>query len=271
MQYTQSSGEEGLAAQAEPQGKSAPRPSLSEINAIVKGLQIHALGRADYGVLLDGGMSTRRAQLAARLTVRRRRRVIAPHRLPAWWAAVTTEPDYARDLLLMVLFTGIRQSKVASLRWDHVDLVGRALYFPQMASGRWFGLPMSDFLAELIGRRRRTVASTDWVFPGRGRAGHIAYTQSMVRRVAGKSAVPFAFYDLRRTFIAVAASLEVPPDMIKRLLGHRVGDAAISSVGSIAGEVERLRDPAQRIADRILSLVKAHQRRRGLLIPATAG
>jgi len=249
-------GEAGPSAQTGLQASA--RPSLREINAIIKGLQLCALDRNDYRLLLDRRIPSRTARLVQRLIMRRRRRVIMPHRFPAWWDVVIAEPETARDLLLLVLFTGMRPSQLTTLRWDQVDLVGRALYFPRSASGDWFGLPMSSFVGELIARRFE--GSSDWVFPGRGRAGHIGQTQSIARRVALKAAVPFSFSDLRRTFIAVGVSLDVPADIIKSLLGYQLGGDPLA----VADQVEHLRQPAQRIAERILTLAKVHERR-GLL------
>jgi integrase len=245
-------GERGLSAET---GLLAlRRPSLREINAVIEGLQLYALDRKDYGVLLDRGTAASPSRLIPRLSLRRRRRMILPHRFPAWWDVVVSEPETARDLLLMVLFTGLRPSQLTTLRWSQVDLAGRALYF-RRTTGRWFGLPMSAFTAELVARRVQ--GSPDWVFPGRGRTGHVAYTQSIARRVAAKAAVPFSFSDLRRTFIAIGISLEVPTDMIKGLLGYQLrGDTPLS----IAEQVERLREPAQRIADRVLSLATSSER-----------
>jgi len=249
-------GERGQPAYAE--APATPRPSLREINVTIRSLGIHALGREDYRVLLDGRMATRGARFANKLTLRRRRRLIAAHRLPAWWGAVTTEPEYARDLLLIALFTGMRQTQVMTLRWDYVDLVDKVLYVQQTESGSWFGLPMSDFLAELIGQRRRIFGGSAWVFPGRGRTGHIAETKSIIKRVAGRSAVPFTWQDLQRTFVTIATNLDVPAYGLKRLLGHGTGD---DTAGYIVGDVEWLRDPVQRIADRILRLARPHEQR----------
>lgn len=234
----------------------ASRPSLHEINAIVRSLGIHALGREDYCALLDGRMETKGKRFA--LILKRRRRDIAAHRLPAWWGAVMTEPEHARDLLLIPLFTGMRQSKVIALRWHYIDLVGKVLYVPQIESGNWFGLPMSDFLAELITQRRRIVGWSDWVFPGRGHSGHIAEIKSIVKRVAGRSAVPFTWQALQRTFITIATNLDVPAHTLKRLLGGGTGH---DTGGYIIDDVESLRDPVQRIADRILGLARPHERR----------
>jgi integrase len=251
-------GERGLSAETGPQA--LQRPSLREINAIIKGLHLYALDRNDYAMLLDRGGAASTSRLIPRLSLRRRRRMILPHRFPAWWDVVVSEPERIRDLLLMVLFTGLRPSQLMTLRWDQVDLARGVLYFPR-ATEHWFGLPMSNFTAELIARRVH--GSPDWVFPGRGRTGHLAYTQSITRRVAAKAAVPFSFSDLRRTFIAIGMSLEIPTDIIKRLLGYQCrGETPLS----IAEQVERLREPVQRIADRIVSLATSPERR-GLLGP----
>ncbi|MGC2409729.1 MAG: hypothetical protein WA441_07000, partial [Methyloceanibacter sp.] len=63
-------GDDILTLRLETQAQAAPRPSQSEINATIKALGIHALGREDYCVLLDGGVATRRADLARKLTLR---------------------------------------------------------------------------------------------------------------------------------------------------------------------------------------------------------
>ena len=46
---------------------------------------------------------------------RRRRGAVSANDLPAWWAAVMEEPDYARDFLLIALFTGMRRNEIAAL------------------------------------------------------------------------------------------------------------------------------------------------------------
>lgn len=66
---------------------------------------------------------------------RRRQTAVAAHHLPAWWAAVMAEPDHSRDYLLIALFTGMRRAEIAGMRWDYVDLEGRALHIPRTKNG----------------------------------------------------------------------------------------------------------------------------------------
>jgi integrase len=96
------------------------------------------------------------------------------------------------------------------------------------------------------------VGQTEWVFPGTGRNGHVVETKSFVRRVAKNSGVPFMLHDLRRTFITIAESLDIPAYTLKSLLNHRT-DSDVTG-GYIVIGAERLRDPVERIAGRIQDL-----------------
>lgn len=62
-------------------------------------------------------------------------------------------------------------------------------------------------------------------------------------------------HDLRRTFISIAESLDIPAYALKRLLNHRA-DTDVTG-GYIVIGVERLRLPVERIAARILELADA--------------
>ena len=60
-------------------------------------------------------------------------------------------------------------------------------------------------------------------------------------------------HDLRRTFITIAESLDIPAYALKRLLNHKTANDV--TAGYIITDVERLRRPMQQITDHILSLV----------------
>ena len=68
-----------------------------------------------------------------------------------------------------------------------------------------------------------------------------------VARVAERSRVPFTLDDLRRTFITIAESLDIPAYALKRLLNHK--DPNDVTEGYIVSDVNRLREPMQRITD----------------------
>lgn len=187
----------------------------------------------------------------------RRQTVVMALDLPMWWKAVTAEPDYSRDFLLMALFTGMRRGELMALCWDNVDLTARTLHLPKTKNGDPLNLPLSTFLVDLLTERRKQAGASPFVFPGSGRQGHLMETKKFLQRVSAGSGVSFTLHDLRRTFITIAESLDVPYYALKRLLNHRAnGDV---TGGYIVVNAERLRGPVELVAARILELVNVRQ------------
>ena len=183
----------------------------------------------------------------------RRQTVVNAQDPPKWWDAVMAEPEYSRDFLLMALFTGMRRSELMKLRWEHVDLATRTLHIPTTKNGDPLNLPLSNFLGELLSERKVKAGSSPWVFPGPGKKGHLVETKKFLLRVSAGSGVSFTLHDLRRTFITIAESLDVPYYALKRLLNHRAnGDV---TGGYIVVNAERLRGPVEQVSEKILELV----------------
>lgn len=184
---------------------------------------------------------------------RRRQTLVTALDLPMWWKAVMAEPGYSRDFLLMALFTGMRRGELMRLRWENVDLSARTLHLPTTKNGDPLNLPLSAFLSDLLTERKKQAGKSPWVFPGPGKEGHLVETKKFLLRVSTGSGVSFTLHDLRRTFITIAESLDVPYYALKRLLNHRAnGDV---TGGYIVVNAERLRGPVERVAARILELV----------------
>lgn len=186
---------------------------------------------------------------------RRRQTVVTAMDVPAWWKAVMAEPEYSRDFLLLALFTGMRRGELSRLRWENVDLRARTLHLPTTKNGDPLNLPLSDFVANLLGERTKRATGSPWVFPGPGKGGHLVETKKFQARVSAGSGVGFTMHDLRRTFITIAESLDVPHYALKRLLNHRTnGDV---TGGYIVINAERLRGPVEKVAAQILELANA--------------
>ncbi|MEO0621842.1 MAG: tyrosine-type recombinase/integrase [Pseudomonadota bacterium] len=188
---------------------------------------------------------------------RRRQTVVTAVDLPAWWKAVMAEPEYSRDFLLTALFTGMRRGELMKLRWENVDLKARTLHLPSTKNGDPLDLPLSEFLSDLLSERWARSNGSPWVFPGPGKSGHLVETKKFLLRVSAGSGVSFTLHDLRRTFITIAESLDVPYYALKRLLNHRAnGDV---TGGYIVVNAERLRGPVEQVSKRILELVDPEQ------------
>ncbi len=78
-----------------------------------------------------------------------------------------------------------------------------------------------------------------------------------MEQVTRASGVEFTLHDLRRRFLTIAESLDIPHYALKRLANHR--DSSDVTAGYIVADVERLRQPMQLIMDFILAQVEEKQ------------
>jgi integrase len=179
--------------------------------------------------------------------VDRRRSLIKPHQLKPWYQA-TLQLNYetTRDYLHFLLFTGLRRSEAARLMWSEVDLADRTFTITETKNNEPHTLPLSDFLFDLL-KRRQQHSEGQWVFPSPLTKGHLKEPRTAVARVEELSSVPFMLHDLRRTFITIAESLDIPAYALKRLLNHKDGNDV--TAGYIVSSVDRLREPMQRISN----------------------
>lgn len=156
--------------------------------------------------------------------------------------------EIVADYLLLLLFTGLRRQEAATLRWDNVDLVGRTLTIPDPKNHEPLTLPLSDFVFTLLKERQAKAKKDDeYVFPGAGAQGYLIEPRRHIERVSKASGVSFSLHDLRRTFITIAESLDIPAYAIKRLVNHKMTRDV--TAGYIISDVERLRRPMQQITD----------------------
>ena len=187
--------------------------------------------------------------------VPRREGLVRAQDLAKFYAAVTALPNpVARDYLLLLLFTGLRRGEAASLTWDDVDLTSRIIRLPatRTKSGRKLDLPMTTIVYDMLVARRK-IGDAGWVFPSNSRGGAIAEPKFPLSQVALASGVRVSAHDLRRTYITVAESADISPLALKALVNHSLGGNDVTS-GYIMMTAERLRAPAQKVADRIKQL-----------------
>ena len=202
----------------------------------------------------------RLSQTRAWYRIDRRLTVIKAHDLAPWYAAVMNiknDPlgknrETIRDYLLLVLFTGLRKEEAACLTWLNVDLRAKTLTVKDTKNHLDHTLPLSDFLFDML-QRRKLDAVNEYVFPGAKGVGRITEQRKQMDRVTEASGVSFTIHDLRRTFITIAESLDIPAYALKRLLNHKMNNDV--TAGYIISDVERLRPPMQKITDYILKCV----------------
>ena len=208
--------------------------------------------------LLPDNPVRRLSQTRAWNRPKRRQTYIKPSQLAPWFEAVLglkADPEKREscaiaDWLLLSVMTGLRRSEGLNLRWEDVDLTNRTLTVRDTKNGTDHTLPLSDYVHGLLESRRAVDPEGEQVFPSYGAAGRLADPRRALKRVATASGVPFTPHDLRRTFITVAESIDIPAYALKRLLNHKMsGDI---TAGYIITDVERLRRPMQQVTDFML-------------------
>jgi integrase len=190
------------------------------------------------------------SQTRAWYRVDRRQSVIKAHELRAWFTGVMAlDNETLRDYLLLMVLTGLRRQEAATLKWADVDLTGKTITVRDPKNRRDHTLPLSDYLFDLLDRRKADAVNA-YVFPGTGVGGYIVEPRKQITKVTEASGINFTPHDLRRTFITIAESLDIPAYALKRLLNHASG--ADVTAGYIVASTERLREPMQKITDYVL-------------------
>lgn len=223
--------------------------------------------------------------------VDRRRTLIKNSDLPAWYKSVTgLDNDVMRDYLLFLIFTGLRRQEAATLKWKQIDFAESCFTIMDTKNKHPHTLPLSDYLDKLLTDRKEglktelaeakaALATIDtmtlrdqqtvrnrfalaesrlaspYVFPGEGKTGYIVEPKRAIDTVTAESGVSFSCHDLRRTFATLAESLDLSGYTVKALLNHR---QAVNDVtgGYIILNVDRLRDPMQKITNALLARIK---------------
>lgn len=149
------------------------------------------------------------------------------------------------DYMLCSLLWGTRKTEAADLRWrEHlteaesftmswVDLKNRKVFFYDTKKGT-HNLPLTDAVFEILRQRHEmipelTPKAAKWVFPARSKFsknGHYTDSRSLLEYICEDAKIPKrASHDFRRTFATAAENL-CSMLMLKRMLGHSLGDDA---------------------------------------------
>ncbi len=209
---------------------------------------------------------------------------ISPHDLPRWWHALLQEDQIWQDYLQFLLLTGMRRREATALRWEHIERLGKHDRYQIRANitlpgkytkaNRPLLLPVGPFLTRLLQRRRvvAAVLATPWVFwspATKDGSKPVAEPKKACSRIAKSSGVKASPHDLRRTFVGVCDTLDMPDGVTKRLVNHSV-PAGVTSRHCGGWEHERLRPHMERIEADILRRASGKNYLEGFMADVTA-
>ena len=194
----------------------------------------------------------------------KRRRIEHPAvLLPAWGRGLregVRRPE-VRDFFHFGLYTGMRRGEVLALRWDRESLEEGRFFVDETKTGEPLELPVTRQLAALLARRLEArPGEARWVFASPGNPEQpLARPDSYYRAIVRHGEKPFWYHALRNSFVAVAAhELKLPESLVKRLVKHRARGDVTQGYAS-EWTLDQLREPAQRIAERIDALIQGEE------------
>jgi integrase len=181
---------------------------------------------------------------------------IKDHQMAAWYASVIQYPGTTiRDYLLLLLFTGLRKSEGLKLTWDGIDFEDETLTIKITKNKRKHVLPLCPFTKKLLLDRYQCRESEEFVFPGKGKCGHLTEPKKAIQKIIEQSGIEFMLHDLRRTFITTAESLDLSSYALKYMLNHLSGSDVTARY--IIRGVERVRAPMNRTSEKLLKMIHA--------------
>jgi integrase len=177
----------------------------------------------------------------------KRKRYLSGDELARLTQALAAHPDrQAADVVRMLLLTGARFGEIASMRWDAVSdgVWSKPASTTKQKSDHV--VPLSAPAQQLLAGIRR---ESEFVFPGKGRTGHVAGIERSWRAILKAAGIhALRVHDLRHSFASQLASGGASLPLIGALLGH-------SSPATTARYAHLFLDPQRAAVERVGAIV----------------
>jgi len=182
----------------------------------------------------------------------KRDRFLQADELQGFFAALAEEANTtARDFFFISLLTGARKGNVLAMRWRDIDFEHALWRIPRTKSGLPVVVPLTGPALAVLETRRQVAGSAEWVFPARGKAGHLSEPKSAWKRIIQRAGlVDVRPHDLRRSLGSYMAMGGAGLPIVGKMLGHtQPNTTAIYSRLS----VDSVREHAEKATDAMLT------------------
>lgn len=191
-----------------------------------------------------------------KLPEKRRKTKLQRQHIPKFFEALELVTALMHDFIFIALWTGRRAGEIKSMRWVDLDLDTGTWLIPDTKAGEPQEVALSLPAIELLTRRLRD-SKSQWVFPSRGKSGHIEeYKKAWqtIRDAAGLD--DLRLHDLRRTLSSFAQENRISATVAGAQLGHKDPATTMKHYTDIALYVQR--DAVNVVANAILEAAKGN-------------
>lgn len=155
-----------------------------------------------------------------------RERFLQPDEFERFFNALEAIRTDMREVFWLCLLTAARKSNVLAMRWEDISLSAKYWRVPaeQSKSNEALLIPLTPKAVEMLSARLvRFGDQSPWVFPGRGKSGHLRWTKNAWRRLLKIADLSerLTVHDLRRTVGSYLAINGANPYVIGAALGHK--------------------------------------------------
>lgn len=144
-----------------------------------------------------------------------------PEQLPALLEAIDgCKSVVFRSYFKFLLYTGLRRTEAATLKWEYINPKSRELCLPMTKNGRTHTLPLNDLAWRILQDLPRTEGNP-FVFWSDSPSGHIESPKQAWQKIRTAAGLPeLTLHDLRRTHGSLLAISGVPLHAIGKILNH---------------------------------------------------
>jgi integrase len=176
-----------------------------------------------FGWAISAGLWQTNPAMGIKLNKEQSRdRFIQGDELPRFFQALAEEQNGTmRDYFLLSLLTGARRSNVLAMQWTDVNLDRAEWRIKDTKNGTPQVVALSPEAEEVLENRKPTEPS-QFVFPGIGRAGHLAEPKKGWQRILDRAGIAdLRIHDLRRTLGSWQAKTGASMAIIGKSLNHK--------------------------------------------------
>jgi integrase len=155
-----------------------------------------------------------------------RQRFLRKDEMPRFFKALAEEENATtRDFILLSLLTGARKTNVLEMSWEEVNFALSEWHIKETKNGEAHVIPLTGPAIEIL-RERKIESQSPFVFPGKGRTGHLADPKKAWKRVLKRADIgDLRIHDLRRTLGSWMGAVGATTAIIGKTLAHKSVEA----------------------------------------------